>query len=201
MQSFGMYFRLGAEHIADWKGYDHILFITSLCLTYLLKDWKKVLILVTAFTIGHSLTLALSVYHKILVPSKWVEFLIPITILIAALNNLFTPKVQTTNHKLQTTDLKPVFLYCTALFFGLIHGMGFSNYLKSLLGRSQNIVGELFAFNIGLEAGQLLIVSFVLLISFIFVVLFKIKREWWVKGISLIISLLAFKMCIDRFPI
>lgn len=194
MQNFGTYFRLGFEHIADWRGYDHILFITSLCLTYLLRDWKKVLILITAFTIGHSITLALSVYNRIIIPSAWIEFLIPVTILITSVNNQFSKQQQTIKGR-------PLFLYFLALCFGLVHGMGFSNYLKSLLGRSQNVITELFAFNIGLEAGQLLIVAAVLAISFIFVVLLKINRAWWVKGLSLLISILAIKMCIERFPL
>jgi hypothetical protein len=194
MQNFGMFFRLGVEHIADLTGYDHILFITSLCLTYVLKDWKKVLILITAFTIGHSVTLALSVYNKIIIPTAWIEFLIPVTILITSVMNLFPDKQQKNSHR-------PELLYVLTLFFGLIHGMGFSNYLKSLMGKTENIVTELFAFNVGLEAGQLMIVASVLLVSFIFVVGLNIKRQWWVTAISSIAILMALKMCIDRFPL
>ncbi len=223
MQNFGLFFRLGVEHIADWKGYDHILFVASLCLTYLLKDWKKVLILVTAFSIGHSVTLALSVYKKILIPSGWIEFLIPVTILVSALYNLYTNYTMSNGQypisnssdqlsianlpaggqgqKSGISDPQRLILYSMALFFGLIHGMGFSNYLKSLMGKSENIIAELFAFNIGLEAGQLLIVSAVLLVSYIFVVLFRVKRAWWVMIVSILIALMALQICIDRFPI
>lgn len=189
-----MFFRLGVEHIADLSGYDHILFITSLCLTYVLKDWKKVLILITAFTIGHSVTLGLSVYNKIIIPTAWIEFLIPVTILITSVMNLFPGKQQANSHR-------PELLYVLTLFFGLIHGMGFSNYLKSLMGKTENIVTELFAFNVGLEAGQLMIVASVLLVSFIFVVWLKVKRQWWVTAVSFIAILMALEMCIDRFPL
>src|SRR5215211_4882222 len=151
MQDFWLYFQLGLEHILDWQGYDHMLFIAALCLRYLLKDWRKVLILVTAFTIGHSITLALSVLSYINIPSAWIEFLIPVTIVITALSNLFQPNTE--------PKRKFPLIYFYALFFGLIHGLGFSNYLKSLLGRGTSVVSELLAFNLGLEAGQLIIVA------------------------------------------
>jgi ABC-type antimicrobial peptide transport system permease subunit len=156
MGDFGFYLREGFYHITDWKGYDHILFVMALCLPYFLKDWKQVLILITAFTIGHSVTLALSVFNKILIPSTWIEFLIPITIIITALENLFR----------NNTQPKHVgFRYVAALLFGLIHGLGFSNYLRSMMGKSENIITQLLAFNIGLELGQLLIVLAVLVVS------------------------------------
>src|SRR5262249_54497358 len=146
-------FQEGIHHITDLRGYDHILFVAALCLPYLLKDWRKVLILVTAFTIGHSLTLALSVYHKILVPTRWIEFLIPITILLTAAENL-----RVKNFDFKHSNLR----YASALVFGLIHGMGFSNYLRSMMGKEENILTQLLAFNIGLEVGQISIVLVVL---------------------------------------
>lgn len=192
MQDFWLYFQLGREHIADWQGYDHILFVTALCLRYMLKDWKKVLILVTAFTIGHSITLALSVFNVINIPSAWIEFLIPVTIVITALSNL------------RKTDIEPKrkfpLVYFYALFFGLIHGLGFSNYLKSLLGKSSNVVSELLAFNLGLEAGQLLIVAGVLLVSWLFVSLFKVPRREYIVFMSGAIFGIALIMAIERFP-
>src|SRR4030095_5285467 len=165
MQDFWLYFQLGRDHIADWKGYDHILFVTALCLRYLLKDWKKVLILVTAFTIGHSITLALSVLNYVTLSVRWVEFLIPVTIVVTALSNIW-------QKDFQFKSRFPL-IYFFALFFGLIHGLGFSNYLKSLLGKTTNIVSELLAFNLGLEFGQILIVLVVLLISWIGITILK----------------------------
>jgi ABC-type antimicrobial peptide transport system permease subunit len=191
MGDFSFYFKEGVYHIADWKGYDHILFIMALCLPYLLKDWKQILILVTAFTIGHSITLAMSVFNKIIISSTWIEFLIPITILITALENLFQKNTEQKHAKWR---------YLPALIFGLIHGIGFSNYLKSMLGKDENIITQLLAFNIGLEAGQLLIVLIVLLISIIALQLFHAKRREWTLFMSGGIFGLSFVMALERLP-
>ena len=193
MQDFWLYFQLGRDHIADWKGYDHILFVAALCLRYLLRDWKKVLVLVTAFTIGHSITLALSVLNYVSISVKWIEFLIPVTIVVTALSNVWQKDFQ--------FKTKFPLIYFFALFFGLIHGLGFSNYLKSLLGHETNIVGELFAFNIGLEFGQILIVMCVLVISWVFISLLKFSRREYLLFMSGGIFGLALLMAIQRFPI
>ncbi|HTH32306.1 MAG TPA: HupE/UreJ family protein [Lacibacter sp.] len=196
MGDFGFYLREGFYHITDWKGYDHILFVMALCLPYFQKTtistgWKQVLLLITAFTIGHSITLALSVYDKILIPSSWIEFLIPITIIITVLENLFRNNDQPKQTK---------FRYVLTLFFGLIHGLGFSNYLKSMMGKNENIITQLLAFNIGLELGQLLIVLAVLLVSFIFVLLLNVKHREWTVFISGGIFGISFIMALERLP-
>lgn len=192
MQDFWLYFQIGREHIADWHGYDHILFVTALCLRYLLKDWKKVLVLVTAFTIGHSVTLALSVFNVINIPAAWTEFLIPVTIVITALSNTLQREIE--------PKKKFPLIYFYALGFGLIHGLGFSSYLKSLLGKDQNVVGQLLAFNIGLEAGQLIIVAAAIFISWLFVSLIKVPRREYVVFVSGAIFGIASIMAIERFP-
>jgi hypothetical protein len=191
MGNFSFYFQEGIYHIADWKGYDHILFVTALCIPYLLQDWKLVLALVTAFTIGHSITLALSLLNQILIPSKWIEFLIPVTIVITAFETLLVKNQNRSYNKWR---------YAAALLFGCIHGMGFSNYLKSMLGSTGNIITELLAFNLGLEAGQLMIITIILILTFIFVQLLKIpKRDWTVFVCGGIISL-SIIMAIERQP-
>lgn len=191
MQDFSLYFQLGWQHILDWHGYDHILFVMALCGSYSLSDWKKVLILVTAFTVGHSITLALSIFKIISVNTPLIEFLIPVTILITAISNIISkrkkPKGQT-------------FKYTMALFFGLIHGLGFSNYLKSLLGKSSSITAELFAFNIGLEFGQVLIVAGILVLSFVLIWIVKIKRWDYNFFLSSAIFGISFVMAAERFP-
>jgi len=191
MQDFPLYFELGWQHILDWKGYDHILFVMVLCGTYLLSDWKKVLILVTAFTIGHSITLALSVLKIIHIKTDLIEFLIPVTILITAASNILAGKSRPKGVQLK---------YILALFFGLIHGLGFSNYLNSLLGKSTSIVTELFAFNAGLEFGQIIIVLGILLISFILINLFKVKKWDWNFFLSSAIFGISFIMAAERWP-
>jgi HupE / UreJ protein len=191
MGDFGFYFKEGIYHITDWKGYDHILFIMALCLPYLLKDWKQILILVTAFTIGHSITLALSVFNKIIISSNWIEFLIPITICFMALENLSK----------KNTDKKHYsWRYISAIVFGLIHGMGFSNYLKSILGKDESVFTQLLAFNLGLETGQLFIVSLVVLISYIAVQILNAQRREWTVFMSGGIFGLAFIMTFEHLP-
>jgi hypothetical protein len=191
MQDFGFYFDLGWEHIISWSALDHLLFIAALSAIYLLSDWKQVLILVTAFTIGHSITLVLSVLDVVRFNSSWVEFLIPCTIVITAISNLFqkkfTPKTIRVN-------------YFLALFFGLIHGMGFANALRPMLARDQNLGWALFGFNVGLEAGQIIVVIILLLIGFILIRLFKINRRDWVIFLSASVFSIALKMAIERIP-
>ncbi len=192
MNDFGIYFSLGRHHIDDLAGIDHILFIAALCLRYQFADWKKIVVLVTAFTIGHSITLALSVLNMVHFSTHWIEFLIPVTILITAISNVFVKKF--------AFKSKFPAIYFFALFFGLIHGLGFSTYLKSLLGKDQNIVGQLFAFNIGLEVGQLLIVAAILLISFILVGIIKINRRDYILFASGGIFAAALQMALERIP-
>lgn len=190
MQEFGLYFQEGWQHIVDLNGYDHILFVFALCAIYLLKDWKKVLVLVTAFTIGHSVTLALSVLNVIRVPSALIEFLIPVTIVITALSNVLRRSEEPGRMQLN---------YFFALFFGLIHGMGFSNYLKSMLGSQSSIVQPLLAFNLGLEFGQILIVLVILLITQLAVRLGNVKRREWTMFLSAAIFGIALMMSLERW--
>ncbi len=192
MNEFGLYFKIGYQHIADLRGIDHILFVMALCLRYQFSDWTKILILVTAFTIGHSITLALSVFDIVHYSPKWIEFLIPCTIVITAISNLFVRKF----------SFKSRFpaIYFFALFFGLIHGLGFSNYLKSLLGKDHSVIMQLLAFNLGLEAGQLLIVLAVLLISFIFVTIFRSSRREYLLYVSGGVFAVALQMALERIP-
>lgn len=189
MNDFLFYFREGIYHITDLRGYDHILFVAALCLPYLLKDWRRILVLITAFTIGHSATLALSIYNKILVPSSWIEFLIPVTIVITAVENI----------AVRQFDFKKMNMrYASAMIFGLIHGMGFSNYLRSMIGKDESIFAQLLAFNVGLEIGQLLIVLVVMLVAFIFVNILKAPRREWLLFISGGIFAIAVSMAVDR---
>ncbi|MDX1953948.1 MAG: HupE/UreJ family protein [Chitinophagaceae bacterium] len=192
MQDFWIYFDMGKDHIADWKGYDHILFVLALCLRYSVADLKKVLVLVTAFTIGHSITLALSTLNYVDIPSDWIEFLIPVTILITALSNL----------GVKGFEFKSRFplIYFFALFFGLIHGLGFSNYLKSILGKNDNLVADLLAFNLGLELGQLMIVALAMLISWIFLQLFRVVRRTYLLFVSGAVFGIALIMTLERTP-
>jgi len=186
-----MYAQIGFNHIANLSGMDHILFVAALCTRYQFSDWKKWLILITAFTIGHSITLVLSMFNYLDFSTSWIEFLIPMTILITSISNMFVKKF--------TFNSKFPVIYFFALFFGLIHGLGFSFYLKSLLGIQQNVVPALLAFNFGLEIGQILIVMAILVISFIFVTLLKASRRDFILIVSGGILALSLQMAIERY--
>jgi hypothetical protein len=176
MNSFQLYFRLGWQHILDIQGYDHILFVLALCAVFIPRDWKKILILVTAFTIGHSLTLALATFNVINVRTDIIEFLIPVTIAITAFVTILKPR-PSTGRGIQLN-------YFFALFFGLIHGLGFSNYLRQLLGKEASLWQPLLAFNLGLELGQIVIVGVFLLVTSILVGIAGISRREWTLVIS-----------------
>jgi len=192
MNDFSLYFGLGKDHILDYvNGYDHILFVLALCAVYLVRDWKKILILVTAFTIGHSVTLALATLQLISVKTELIEFLIPLTIFTTAVSNLF--------RKEEVVERRNVHVnYLFALFFGLIHGMGFSNYLRAILGKSHSILSPLLAFNLGLEFGQIIVVLIFLIISYILVDGLKVARRDWKMILSSAIAGIAFILMKDR---
>ncbi len=192
---FFTYFKLGYEHITDLAGYDHMLFIVALCAVYSLIDWKQILWVVTFFTLGHSITLALSVLQIVTIDSAITEFLIPCTIFIASFSNFFDK----TPESILVKKPKPFLKYFFTLFFGLIHGLGFSNYLKSLLGQSSNIVNELFAFNIGLEMGQLIIVFIFMLLNYIFINLLNIKKRELNLIVSALVAGITINLIIDKW--
>ncbi|MEM9932742.1 MAG: HupE/UreJ family protein [Bacteroidota bacterium] len=172
MDSFGFYIKLGFDHISDFAGYDHMLFLVALCAIYRIHQWKSILVLVTAFTIGHSVTLVLSSLDIVTIPSNIIEFLIPVTIFLTALNNVIGTNPAEVGGKMNKN-------YAMALFFGFIHGMGFSNYFKALLMDSSSVLMPLLGFNIGIELGQILVVFFIIIIAYVIVDKLGVKhREW-----------------------
>lgn len=195
MSDFLIYLRLGFDHITDPSGYDHILFVIALCAVYQLPQWRQVLILVTAFTIGHSITLALATLRLIQYSTDLIELLIPVTILITAIGNFF---FQEKTSRSSTTTTNQRWRYGLALAFGLIHGMGFSNYLRSLLGREADILSPLLAFNVGLELGQLLIVSIVLAVSYLLIHVARVPQLRWVLLISGIVAGMAVSLLLEN---
>lgn len=191
MSSFELYFKLGLEHILDIQGFDHILFVLALCAVYVARDWKKILILVTAFTIGHSLTLALATFNVVQVRSDLIEFLIPVTIAITALVDLFKPK-PSTGKGIQLN-------YIFAVFFGLIHGLGFSNYLKELLGKEASIWQPLLAFNLGLEAGQIVIVTAFLILTSLLGLAGVNRKDWTLIVSAFVLGVACMLMLETKF--
>jgi len=168
MGEFNIYFGIGLHHILNLEAKDHILFVGALCLRYQLKDWRKVAILVTAFTIGHSITLALTATGAVHITRTWIEFLIPITIVVTAINNLLQHREQVEH----PTRLPLIYFF--ALFFGLIHGI---------------------------EVAQLVVVSLILSISFIFVRILKTPRLWWMRIASVLILIWSLQMAWQRLPL
>jgi hypothetical protein len=193
MSTFNSYLVLGFQHIMNIQALDHLLFILSITCMYKFYDAKKLLLLITAFTLGHSMTLALATLKWIDFSQKWIEFLIPCTILFSALSNL---NFKQTN--IRSTKL-PTYKFILVGIFGLIHGLGFSNYLQSLLGNEHSILSPLFAFNIGLELAQIMVVLSILLISNLLIELFKIKLIYFVLVISGIIIGLSLPMVLERW--
>ena len=172
MNSLSFYIKLGFEHISDFAGYDHMLFLVALCAIYRIQEWKSILILVTAFTIGHSVTLVLSSLDILIIQSNIIEFLIPITIFLTALNNVIGSNSKEKRSKMNKN-------YVMALFFGFIHGMGFSNYFKALLMDSSSITLPLLGFNIGIELGQIIVVFFIVSVAYIFLNKLKVRHRDW----------------------
>ncbi len=189
MEDFGLWFMTGLEHICSLLGYDHILYIAVLSILFNLGAWKRLLVLITAFTIGHSLSLALSVFNIVRITPSIIEVLIPLTILITCVVNIL---------RRNQPQLNIRYYYYSVLLFGFIHGMGFSGLLVTMLGSQENITEPLLAFNIGLEAGQLIIVCFVLLISLISHSLLKLRHQHLVLFISGFTFLVATWLMLNR---
>ncbi|MEQ1552666.1 MAG: HupE/UreJ family protein [Ferruginibacter sp.] len=191
MNDLVFYFKLGWQHIISADALDHQLFMLALTAIYLLNDWKKVLLLVTAFTVGHSLTLAFSVYNILHINNIWVEFLIPCTIIITSIYNFFQNNKQPKGLQIN---------YFLALFFGLIHGLGFANTIRFMLAKNQTIGWGLLGFNVGLEIGQIVIVALILIASYLCITYLKLQKNWWKYGISVITFTWAVKFALERIP-
>ncbi|WP_299715348.1 HupE/UreJ family protein [uncultured Tenacibaculum sp.] len=190
MNEFIEYFKLGLFHVLDIKAYDHILFLIVLAVVYQFKQWKKVLWLVTLFTIGHSITLALSAFGVINVRADLVEFLIPLTIFITGLMNVLTARKASVGKENQNLFF--------ALFFGLIHGLGFSNYFKMMVSRGEDKLVPLLEFALGVEAAQVIIVALILLVGGLVQSVFGVNRRDWILVASSIVIGFALQMMVDR---
>ena len=185
------YLKNGWEHIISLDALDHQFFILALTILFTLKEWKKVLILVTAFTIGHSITLALSTLNILTLPDKLIEFLIPCTIVITALANILK---RDREHKAIPIN------YFFALFFGLVHGLGFANILKFMLAKDQSLGWSLLLFNLGLEVGQIVVVTIILVLIYLLLNYLKFNRRYLIIIASAIVLAIALKMAVERIP-
>ena len=190
MNDFILYFKMGLHHVLDFSAYDHILFLIVLAVIFSFNQFKKVLWLVTLFTIGHSITLALSAYGVLTINMDLIEFLIPVTIFITGAVNVFSAKNLSVGK--QNTNL--IF----ALFFGLIHGLGFSNYFKMMVGRGDNKIFPLLEFALGVEAAQIVIILGILIIGTILQHFVKVTRRDWILVCSSIVIGFSIQMLTNR---
>jgi hypothetical protein len=188
MDSWLYYIKMGLEHITDINGYDHILFIVALAVSKSVLEWRKLLLLVTAFTIGHSIALAIATFELVPVDSAITEHLIPITIILTCMWNIFYYR-NTPDKKQHDLQIKKEFILIIS--FGLIHGLGFSNYLKSMITSTESIAETILLFNLGLETGQIIILAIVLMINFMVIRQTKISQSVWSSIISSLIILIS----------
>jgi hypothetical protein len=190
MSDFMLWFSTGLEHIVDLDGYDHILFVSLLVLSFPLGEWKKLLIVITGFTIGHSISLALSIFNVVNFSQQIIEILIAFTIFLTALYHLIYYKSVVTK--------RPYVLYLLVPLFGMIHGLGFSYLLRAMLGKEENIMLPLIYFNIGIEAGQLIIVAIVVLFSLFLASIIRWPYQTIKLFVSCTIALITLKMLVER---
>jgi hydrogenase/urease accessory protein HupE len=190
MNDFVLYFKMGLKHVLDFSAYDHILFLIVLAVVFNFKQWRKVMWLVTLFTIGHSITLALSAYEVLKIRMDLIEFLIPLTIIITAIINILTAKKSPTGKE----NINLVF----ALIFGLIHGLGFSNYFKMIVGKEEDKLIPLVEFALGIEASQIIIVFGILIIGTTLQNLFRVSRRDWILVCSSIVIGFSCPIMIER---
>ncbi|RZJ30975.1 MAG: HupE/UreJ family protein [Flavobacterium sp.] len=192
MSDFWIYFQIGLRHVLDINGYDHLLFLTALTVPYNFKDWRKVLLLVSTFTVGQTLALLLSVFGILTMKGNLVEFLIPITILIAAIYGIFTAGKSAKADKTSAT----VFI---TLFFGIIHGLGFSNYFNSILGgKPGDKLIPLLEFALGIEVAQVIVVLFVLILAYIVQTFFRFSKRDWILVTSAFVAGVVLPMIINN---
>lgn len=191
MSEFWIYFNIGLRHVLDIRAYDHVLFLIALVVPYAFKDWKRVLLLVTLFTLGHTLSLLLSVYGVVYIKASLVEFLIPITILVTALFHLFTAGKSGKNESVS-------FVAFVTLFFGIVHGLGFSNYFKTLLpGGASDKLLPLLEFALGIEGAQIIVVLVVLILSYIIQTFFRFSKRDWTLVMSAFVIGVVLPMIIE----
>tara|TARA_R110002050_G_scaffold57866_7_gene130245 strand:- start:34390 stop:34980 length:591 start_codon:yes stop_codon:yes gene_type:complete len=190
LENFWFNVEYGINHVLDINAYDHVLFLIVLTVPYVFKDWKRALLLVSMFTLGHTLSLVLAVYNVVSVNGVIVEFLIPVTILIVALFNVFTAGKGAQKEKVGV-------LFLSTLFFGLVHGLGFAREFKMLLGDTDNKLLLLFEFALGIELSQIIIVFIVLFLGYLVQTIFRFSKRDWVMVISAMVVGLVIPMILN----
>ncbi len=192
MSDFWLYLKLGLTHVLDWQAYDHMLFLIVLVAAYNFSNWKRIIILVSLFTLGHTVSLVLANYNIVSVSGSWIEFLIPVTILVAALYNIVTSGKKNRSEKVGL-------FYVITIFFGLIHGFGFATYYKMISGGNEIL--PLLEFALGVEVAQIVVVAAVLIVGFIFQTIFRFNKRDWVLVVSSIVIGVIIPMLQNTWPL
>ena len=190
IDSFLKFLEFGLYHIVSFSSYDHILFLAVLTVPYAFKDWTRLLLLVSFFTLGHTLSLLLGVYDIINLKVNVVEWLIPFTIIIIALYNIFTAGKA-------SKKSNPIIIVCLVLFFGLIHGLGFANSFETVVGSDQSTLLSIIEFALGIELGQFVIVFCVLFFGFLGQTIFRFSSRDWVMVLSAVVIGLMLPLIVD----
>ncbi|AXO81060.1 HupE/UreJ family protein [Olleya aquimaris] len=189
-QEFWINVQYGMNHVLDINAYDHVLFLIVLAVPYLFKDWQRVLWLVTMFTVGHSISLVLASYGKVKVDANLIEFLIPVTIMIVAIYNVFTAGKTAKSQKIGL-------LFVSTLFFGLVHGFGFAREFRMSLDKGDSKFLRLIEFALGIEIAQVIIVFIILFLGYIFQTVFRFSKRDWIMVISAIVIGLVIPMLLN----
>jgi hypothetical protein len=190
LDSFLKFLELGLYHIVNFKSYDHILFLVVLTIPYLFKDWKRLLLLVSSFTLGHTLSLLLGVYDIVNLNVNVTEWLIPFTIIVMALYNIFTSGKS-------SKYSNPIVLFSVVLFFGFIHGLGFANAFESLVRSNESTLLSVLEFALGIELGQFIIVFCVLFFGFVGQTIFRFSVRDWVMVLSAVVIGLMLPLIVN----
>jgi len=190
LEEFWFNVQYGINHVLDINAYDHVLFLTVLTVPYMFKDWKRVFLLVTMFTVGHTISLVLATYGVVKVSANIIEFLIPVTILIVALFNVFTSGKGAQKEKVGV-------LFISTLFFGLVHGLGFAREFKLLIGGDDNKLVTLLEFALGIEIAQIIVVFIILFLGYLFQTVFRFSKRDWIMVVSSIVVGLTIPMLLN----
>jgi hypothetical protein len=187
---FMFFLKEGFYHVLDINALDHVLFFIAVSIVFTIKQWKKVLLLVSIFTVAHTITFTLSSYNIIYINKNLVEFLIPVTILITTINNSLK---SIKNQKIIRVN------YYFTFVFGLIHGLGFSSYFKMLIDKNDSILVPLLEFALGIELVQILIVSVIIMLNTLVINYVKIKNKHWTLFVSFLLLIKIIPMIFNRF--
>ena len=190
MSDFWLYFKLGLQHVLDWQAYDHVLFLIVLCASYTFASWKRLLILITLFTVGHTTSLLLGNYDIVSVSGVWIEFLIPVTILVGAIYNIITAR------KGDVFEKRGL-LYLVTIFFGLIHGFGFSSFFKAV--NDESALLPLLEFALGIELAQIIVALIVLVVAHLTQSLIRFNKRDWILIISAVVIGMVIPMLIENW--